>query len=127
MPLGLSIATTFCALYSAAVVSFNGGRDRAAALPLPRADDDASGAYSDGDIRIPAPPITTPVVITVPIDLQVDALRHFEIFRLGRDGPHQQRCSHEYSRGCRHGKSDRLHLNIPLLDGLDGYEHNEPE
>src|SRR5712691_6217815 len=109
-----SIATAFRTFHPAAVVPFDGGRDRTAVLQPPRADDDTPRA--DPNVNTLIPPNATASLISVATDLNID-LGHLDIFGLGRDGPDEQRGSRQNGRGGRHGKRDLRHA--VFLSGLN--------
>src|SRR5207247_7920358 len=98
----------------AAVVPFNRGSFRAAALS--RADGNTT--WADANCSVGVVPATVPIiaVVAVPPDLNIDAdLGHLDalldVLGLGRSN---ETGSRQHSCGCRHGKSDLHHVGSSL-------------
>src|SRR6185437_5707225 len=97
LPDGL-VAAALPARDAAAVLPFNGGRHHPAVLS--RADSDAAGTDTNGDVAVAIIPVMTVIAIVVTItawpDLNVDALCHLNASGLDRSderGSGQHRCS----------------------------------
>jgi len=87
----------------------DGGGDSAAISAI-WADDNAPRANADGDSCALIPPVATDPLIPITTDPDIEAgLGHYEVFRLGRDGPNEQRGSRKHRRGGRCGERDLGH------------------
>src|SRR6266404_2614929 len=93
----------------ATVVPFNRGSLHAAALSW--ADGDTT--WAEANCGVGVVPATVPIVavVTVPPDLNIDALGHLDALGLSRS---VERGSCQRSCRCRHGKSDLHHVGVLL-------------
>src|SRR5205823_1054992 len=91
-------------------------RDGLRAAVLPRADGHTAWADTDGGVPIIAP-ATVPVVVTVPPDLNIDALGHLKVLSIGRNDTNDRWSTHEHWRSDCEGQGDLRHVGVlPCLE-----------
>jgi hypothetical protein len=106
------VAAALPARNHAAVVPFNPGSYRAAALSW--ADGDTTGTDANCGVGV-VPPATIPIVVAIPVvvavppDLNIDTLGNLDALGFGRS---DERGSCQHRCGCRHGKSDLHRLGV---------------
>jgi hypothetical protein len=108
------VAAALPARNHAAVVPFNPGSYRAAALSW--ADGDTTGTDANCGVGV-VPPATVPIVVAIPIvvavppDLNIDTLGNLDVLCFGRS---DERGSRQHRCGCPNSKSDLYHLGVLL-------------